>query len=74
MMWASRKLCSGLVGKNAWARVEALQRNQAFIDRYREARADHLAGREAIFPAGNWWLHRFAGVKCAELGATAPPS
>jgi len=30
--------------------VEALQRNQAFIDRYREARADHLAGREAIFP------------------------
>jgi hypothetical protein len=57
-----------------WARVEALQRNQAFIDRYREARADHLAGREAIFPAGTWWLHRFAGVKCAELGATAPPS
>jgi hypothetical protein len=60
--------------KNTWARVEALQRNQAFIDRYREARADHLAGREAIFPAGTWWLHRFAGVKCAELGATAPPS
>jgi len=51
-MWASRKLCSGLVGKNAWARVEALQRNQTFIDRYREARADHLAGREALFPAG----------------------
>ena len=47
---------------------------QAFIDRYREARADHLAGREAIFPAGTWWLHRFVGVKCAELGATAPPS
>ena len=58
----------------SWARVEALQRNQAFIDRYREARADHLAGREAFFPAGTWWLHRFAGVKCAELGATAPPS
>jgi hypothetical protein len=56
------------------ARVEALQRNQAFIDRYREARADHLAGREAIFPAGTWWLHRFAGVKCAQLGATDPPS
>jgi len=48
--------------------------SQAFIDRYREARADHLAGREAILPAGTWWLHRFAGVKCAELGATAPPS
>jgi hypothetical protein len=50
------------------------QRNQAFIDRYREARADHLAGREAIFPAGTWWLHRFAGVKCTELGTTALPS
>jgi hypothetical protein len=35
--------------------------------------ADHLAGREAIFPAGTWWLHSFSGVKCAELGATAPP-
>jgi len=72
-MWASSKLRAGLVGKNTWARVEALQRNQAFIGRCRKARADHLAGRGAIFPAGNWWLHRFAGVKCAELGATAPP-
>jgi hypothetical protein len=55
-------------------RLTPLQRNQASIDRYREARADHLAGREAIFPAGTCWLHRFASVKCAELGATAPPS
>ena len=69
-----RGLSPRVACKNTWARVEALQRNQAFIDRYREARADHLAGREAIFPAGTWWLHRFAGVKCAELGATAPPS
>jgi hypothetical protein len=69
-----RGLSPRVACKNAWARVEALQRNQAFIDRYREARADHLAGREAIFPVGTWWLHRFAGVKCAELGATAPPS
>jgi len=49
-MWASRRLCSGLVGKNTWARVEALQRNQAFIGRYHEARADHLADRGAISP------------------------
>ena len=69
-----RGLSPRVACKNTWARIEALQRNQAFIDRYREARADHLAGREAIFPAGTWWLHRFAGVKCAELGATAPPS
>jgi len=43
MMWASRKLCSGLASKNTQARVEALQRNQAFIGRYRGARANHLA-------------------------------
>jgi len=50
VMWASRRLCSGLLARIRGARVEALQRNQAFIDRYREARADHLAGRQALFP------------------------
>ena len=69
-----RGLSPRVACKNTWARIEALQRNQAFIDRYSEARADHLAGREAIFPSGTWYLHRFADVKCAELGATAPPS
>jgi putative transposase len=59
---------------NKWARIEALQRNQTFIDLYRAARADHLAGQDAIFPPGSWWLCRFAGLKRAELGATAPPS
>ena len=33
-----------------------------------------LSEGEAIFPAGTWWLHRFAGAKCAHVGATAPPS
>jgi hypothetical protein len=33
-----------------------------------------LAGHDALFPAGTWWLCRFAGLKCEELGATAPPS
>jgi hypothetical protein len=59
---------------NKWARIEALQRNQSFLDGYRGARADHLAGRYALFPAGTWWLCRYAGLKSAELGATAPPS
>jgi hypothetical protein len=69
-----RQLSPRIACKNPWARIEALQRNQAFIDQYRAAREKHLAGREAIFPAGTWWLRRFAGVKCAELGATAPPT
>jgi hypothetical protein len=69
-----RGLSPRVACKNTWARIEALQRNQVFIDRYRDARANHLAGREAVFPAGTWWLHRFAGVKRAEASATAPPS
>jgi hypothetical protein len=69
-----RALSPRVACKNKWARIEALQRNQAFLDQYRGARADHLAGHEAIFPPGTWWLCRFAGLKCEESGATAPPS
>jgi putative transposase len=69
-----RELSPRVACMNKWARIEALQRNQAFLDQYRGARADHLAGQDAIFPPGTWWLCRFAGLKCAELGATAPPS
>jgi putative transposase len=69
-----RGLSPRVACKNKWARIEALQRNQAFLDLYRGARADHLAGHEAVFPPGTWWLCRFAGLKCEESGATAPPS
>jgi putative transposase len=69
-----RRLSPRVACMNKWARIEALQRNQTFIDLYRAARANHLAGQDAIFPPGSWWLCRFAGLKCAELGATAPPS
>jgi hypothetical protein len=60
--------------KSKSAPIEALQRNKAFLEQYRDARADHLAGREALLPAGTWWLCRTAGLKSAELGATAQPS
>jgi hypothetical protein len=60
--------------KNKWARIEALQRNKAFIEQYRDARLAKLAGQDVVFPAGTYWLHRFAGVKRAEPEATAPPS
>jgi hypothetical protein len=55
-------------------RIEALQRNKAFIEQYRDARNEKLAGRDVVFPAGTWWLHRFAGVRRAEPEATAPPT
>ena len=69
-----RGLSPRVACNNKWARIEALQRNKAFLDQYRAARADHLAGKEAIFPPGTWWLCRYAGLKSAESGATAPPS
>jgi hypothetical protein len=69
-----RGLSPRVACRNKWARIEALQRNQAFLDHYRGARADHLAGRDALFPPGTWWLCRFAGLKSAELGSTSPPS
>jgi hypothetical protein len=69
-----RGLSPRVACRNKWARIEALQRNRAFLDQYRGARADHLAGRDAVFPYGTWWLCRYAGLTCAELGATAPPT
>lgn len=41
-------------------------RNRAFRDAYTAARAALAAGlREAIFPAGTYWLRRFTAVTCA---------
>jgi hypothetical protein len=69
-----RSLSPRVACRNKWARIEAIQRNQTFLDQYRGARDDQLAGKQAIFPAGTWWLCRYAGLTAAELGSTAPPS
>ena len=50
--------------KNTWRRIEALARNKAWLDSYRRARAAFVAGVDATFPAGTFWLHRYAGVPC----------
>jgi hypothetical protein len=54
-----------VASRSVWARVEALARNRKFVDAYRAARACWVAGLEAIFPAGTYWLRRFAGVAVA---------
>ena len=69
-----RELSPRVACRNKWARIEALQRNKIFLDRYRGARADHLAGRHALFPHGTWWLCRYAGLECVVPDATAPPT
>jgi putative transposase len=51
-----------LASLNKWARIEAIQRNKAFLAAYRAARELWLTGLGAIFPPGTYWLRRFAAV------------
>jgi hypothetical protein len=59
-----RRLSPRVAAKNKWARIEALLRNRAFLVAYRIARAAFLEGLNVLFPAGTYWLRRFAGVTC----------
>jgi len=69
-----RGLSPPVACRKKWARIEALRGNKAFFDQDRGASTDQLAGREALFPPGTWSLCRDAGLRSAELGATAPPT
>ena len=60
-----RNLRPRVAAKNTWARIEALQRDRQFVIDYGAARVAWLAGLPAVFPAGTYWLHRFAGVTVA---------
>lgn len=52
--------------RDKWRRIEALQRNRAFLDAYRDARKAWLAGAvKVVFPFGVWSLRRCPGVNCA---------
>ncbi|MCE9576530.1 MAG: hypothetical protein K8W52_25495 [Deltaproteobacteria bacterium] len=53
---AARRLCS---------RLEALVRDREFVSTYRECRKRWLAGLATVFPAGTYWLRRFANVPIA---------
>lgn len=60
-----RRVRPRVASLNKWARIEALQRNKAFIATYRLARDLWQSGLEALFPVGTYWLRRFAGVAVA---------
>jgi putative transposase len=62
-----RGLRPRVAARSKWARIEALQRNEEFQIRYREARTMWLAGKPAVFPAGTYWLRRFANVVVESL-------
>lgn len=51
--------------KNTWRRIEALARNKAWLEAYRRAREAFVESMPAVcFPAGTFWLRRYAGVTC----------
>lgn len=54
-----------IAARSTWARIEAFRRDRAFLAAYRNARTLWLAGLPATFPAGTYWLWRFAGVAVA---------
>jgi putative transposase len=64
-----RALSPRVAAANKWARVETLQRNKMFVAAYRVARDLWRAGKDAAFPAGTYWLHRFANVAISSAPA-----
>jgi hypothetical protein len=54
-----------VAAKSKWARIEALLRNRAFIERYRDAFRSHMAGlTNVLFPFGTFWMRKFGKVVC----------
>ena len=60
-----RNLRPRIAARNKWARIEALQRNQDFIQDYTAARAAWRGGDKVTFPPGTYWLRRHAHVLIA---------
>jgi len=71
---ARRKVSPHVASVNRWARVEALQRNKTFLAAYRAARELWKTGISTIFPAGTYWLRRFAGVPLEEEPIPVTPA
>ena len=62
-----RGLRPRIAARSQWSRIEALGRNRAFVAAYRTARTGWLQGLATVFPAGTYWLRRFANVPIAAI-------
>ncbi|HVV16449.1 MAG TPA: hypothetical protein VHH90_04530 [Polyangia bacterium] len=63
-----RQLDPRFAARSKWSRIEAVLRNRAFRDAYIAARASFIAGvKDVWFPAGTYWLRRFANALCAPI-------
>jgi hypothetical protein len=61
-----RTLSPRVAARSKWSRIEALLRNKVFRAAYAAARTSFAAGvRDVLFPAGTYWLRRFARAICA---------
>jgi putative transposase len=70
-----RGLNPRVAAKNKWSRIEALQRNKHFGDGYRTAFEAFRKGvKDVCFPAGTFWLCRFAAALCEPRPATTAPA
>jgi hypothetical protein len=64
-----------VAAKNKWARIEALLRNRGFIEKYRDAFRNHIAGlANVIFPFGTFWMRKFGKVACEAAEAVEEAS
>jgi len=61
-----RGLRPRIATRSQWPRIEALLRNRAFFADYARARDQWRNGLPAVFPAGTYWLRRFASVPVLE--------
>jgi putative transposase len=60
-----RDLNPCVAAKDKWSRIEALRRNKSFGNLYRRAFESFKNGiKDTIFPAGTYWLRRFAAAVC----------
>ncbi|HLT35421.1 MAG TPA: hypothetical protein VK034_04025 [Enhygromyxa sp.] len=59
------KVAPKYAASHKWLVLAALQRDRDWERKYAAARALLLAGRQAIFPPGTYWMRRFAGVEVA---------
>jgi len=55
-----------IAARSLVSRIKALARYRVFLAAYRAARERWRAGEAALFPAGTYWLKRFAFVSVAE--------
>jgi putative transposase len=75
---ARREIRPRVAAKNQWARIATLQQNKEFIRAYKIARKAWKLGTPVVFPAGTYWLRKFANVPTEPLMrgsfAIGPPS